>query len=119
MADENSLLNTVRRDDRQLQGVAGAGERQARMAAGHARKARSALCAAKGSERLIAFHNLTAEPHVIPFAEWQVCCDAFDPESELGEYITLPPYGYRWLVPITECQIGSISPGRSALRPGD
>ena len=48
--------------------------------------------------RLIALHNISAEPQTISFPEWQNFRDAFDANADVGETITLPPHGYRWLV---------------------
>ncbi|MFN8451861.1 MAG: maltose alpha-D-glucosyltransferase [Anaerolineae bacterium] len=99
MADEHSLLNTVRNMIMRYKAlpVLAKGKLEWLMDT-----PKGTLCFVRGtgSDRLIALHNLTGEPHVIPFAEWQVCCDAFNSEAELSEYITLPPYGFRWLVPI-------------------
>jgi hypothetical protein len=52
----------------------------------------------KSLKRLVALHNLSDETHTIPLADAAELVDAFDASAEVGEYITLPPYGYRWFV---------------------
>jgi maltose alpha-D-glucosyltransferase/alpha-amylase len=61
---------------------------------------RSALCfwrQGKGG-RLLALHNLSDFPYTIVLPEGSALEDALNPDEELGEYVTLPPFGYRWLV---------------------
>ncbi|MEO8397399.1 MAG: maltose alpha-D-glucosyltransferase [Chloroflexota bacterium] len=52
----------------------------------------------EGDQKLIALHNLTAETQTIPFSEADSVIDAFDPKAAVSDTITLPPYGYRWLI---------------------
>ncbi len=61
---------------------------------------RGTLCFRRsdGDQELIALHNLTREPYTIPFSEWESYVDAFNADAEIGEYLTLPPHGYRWLL---------------------
>jgi len=48
--------------------------------------------------RFIALHNISAEPQTVTFPEWQNFRDVFEEGAAVGETITLPPHGYRWLV---------------------
>jgi maltose alpha-D-glucosyltransferase/alpha-amylase len=52
----------------------------------------------EGNQRLFALHNISAEQLIVQFAEWEAVRDYFDADAEIGEYITLEPYNYRWLV---------------------
>jgi maltose alpha-D-glucosyltransferase/alpha-amylase len=53
----------------------------------------------EGDQRMASLNNICSDPHTIPFPEHADFVDAFDPDAEISEYITLPPHGYRWLVP--------------------
>ena len=61
---------------------------------------RSALCFwRQGKEgRLLALHNLSDFPYTIVLPEGVSFEDALNPDEEPGEYVTLPPFGHRWLV---------------------
>ena len=78
MADEDSLLNTIRL-------MIASYKSSPALAKGKLEwlldTPKGTLCfrRGEGNDRLIAFHNLTAETHIIPFTEWEVCCDAFRP----------------------------------------
>ena len=52
----------------------------------------------EGDQHLYALHNLTNEAQTITFSDWESVIDAFDPKAEVSDSITLPPYGYRWLI---------------------
>jgi maltose alpha-D-glucosyltransferase/alpha-amylase len=52
----------------------------------------------KNLQKLVALHNLSDETHTVPLADAAGLIDAFDSKAEVGEYVTLPPYGYRWFV---------------------
>ncbi len=49
-------------------------------------------------ERFLALHNLSDTPHTIIMPTDLTLVDVLNPEETVGEYITLPPYGYRWLM---------------------
>ena len=49
-------------------------------------------------QRLFALHNISPEPLIVQFAEYEAVRDYFNADAEIGEYITLEPYTYRWLV---------------------
>jgi maltose alpha-D-glucosyltransferase/alpha-amylase len=48
--------------------------------------------------RFLALHNLSDYPYTIVLPEGVAFEDALNPDEAIGEYVTLPPYGYRWLV---------------------
>ncbi len=62
--------------------------------------ARSVLAFTRRSKdgALLALHNLSDEPATVPLVGLSLT-DALDPKAEaIGEFITLPGYGYRWLL---------------------
>jgi maltose alpha-D-glucosyltransferase/alpha-amylase len=61
---------------------------------------RSAPCFWRNGEsgRFLALHNLSDYPYTIVIPEGVAFDDALNPEEAIGEYVTLPPFGYRWLV---------------------
>jgi maltose alpha-D-glucosyltransferase/alpha-amylase len=96
-ADEGSLLHAVRK-------MIAARKDLALLAKGKLdfllETPKETLCYVRteGDQRLFALHNISAEPRIVQFAEAEAVRDYFDADAEVGEYITLEPYSYRWLV---------------------
>jgi len=64
-----------------------------------------ALCFWRGDldgERVLALHNLSDAPLDIPLSSGVRFTDALQPDTAVsGETVTLPAYGYRWLVQVS------------------
>ncbi len=97
MADESSLLHLVRKmiAKRKELPMLATGKLEWML---DTPKGTLCFVRSEGDRRLVALHNLSAEPHTIPFTECDAFEDAFQASVDCSEYITLPPYGYRWLV---------------------
>jgi len=96
-ADETSLLHAVRQmiTKRKELGFLAKGRLEWMM---DTTKGTICFWRSEGDKRMASLNNICSEPHTIPFPEYADFVDAFDPDAEVGEYITLPPHGYRWLV---------------------
>ncbi|HLU11156.1 MAG TPA: maltose alpha-D-glucosyltransferase [Oceanobacillus sp.] len=98
-ADPNSLLHLVRKMNlirKQLPMLAAARLEWLEEAP------RSAPCFWRHGEdrRFLALHNLSDYPDTIVLPEGVTFEDALNPDEEIGEYVVLPPYGYRWLLEV-------------------
>ena len=99
MANPESLLHTIRRmiHTRKQYPVLASGE-----LVWLDEMPSSLLCFQRvdGNKRFMALHNLTDEAVDVTLPDdGQTWCDAFETETTVGETVTLPPYGYRWLTP--------------------
>jgi maltose alpha-D-glucosyltransferase / alpha-amylase len=54
------------------------------------------------NQRLLAVHNLSDFPYTVVLESYGKLTDALNPDEQIGEYVTLPGYGYRWFVVETE-----------------
>lgn len=62
---------------------------------------KEALCFRRtnGTQTLMALHNLSNEKLEIPLTPGETYDDAFtQPVEEISDHVTLPPFGYRWLI---------------------
>lgn len=75
---------------------------------------RSALCFWRidDSGRLLALHNLSDFPYTIVLPAGVGFVDPLDPETAVGEYVTLPAYGHRWLLEQPEPKTGKAKSGK-------
>jgi maltose alpha-D-glucosyltransferase/alpha-amylase len=99
-ADPNSLLNLVRKMNltrKSLSMLPDGGLEWLQEAP------RSAPCFWRHGKdgRFLALHNLSDFPYTIVLPEGVTFEDALNPDEAIGEYIALPPYGYRWLLDVT------------------
>jgi maltose alpha-D-glucosyltransferase/alpha-amylase len=65
---------------------------------------REALCfwRSNGNERFLALHNLSDRPLIIPMREGELLKDVLHPDVSVSDHpLELPPYGYRWLTPLS------------------
>lgn len=97
-ADPNSLLNTIRRMvwSRKALPVLGKGTLN-----WMENLPKQALCfwRTDSRHRFLALHNLSDAPLEIPLPEGETFIDELsDSKDTLSDTVTLPPYGYRWLL---------------------
>ncbi|TVR19365.1 MAG: maltose alpha-D-glucosyltransferase [Anaerolineaceae bacterium] len=57
-----------------------------------------------GGQRVLALHNLTDESITLELPEADGLHDALNEDSSVETEITLPPYGFRWLIEPTEAK---------------
>jgi maltose alpha-D-glucosyltransferase/alpha-amylase len=51
-----------------------------------------------GDQRVLAFHNLSDYPYTVVLQGYGKVTNPFTPDEAIGDYLTLAPYGYCWLV---------------------